>query len=270
MVGPQSEGLFARVRHETVYRAPPSGIRMTNETYPFRPDWDADGPKNPRTDNKMTVPLNTAWQNYMREIMGEVYDRRFTRKGYGFMDTGEHKLQALSCGGNLVKVIGVNGNWAYIAHQWHEDGPNPEYTFLRYPWLNTMQCLSGFIKDLFYRCDGLRGTLWFPILSHSVAGIKVPLTQPLSQLEFFPELPLFTEWHGEAIVVTEYSFYGTDVYGLVNNQWRVLEQMQISGRGSVLLDRVIHVNPNDWIGTAGVPNCGWREFDSRTGTGVLF
>jgi len=70
--------------------------------------------------------------------------------------------------------------------------------------------------------------------------------------------------------VTDYSFYGTDVYGLVNSRWRILEQMQISGHGSVLLDRVIHVNPKDWIGTAGVPNIGWRENDTRTGTGVLF
>ena len=241
---------------------------MTNETYPHRPDYDGTGPKVPRDDDKVTVPLNTTWQNYMRKIMGNVYDKNFIVHEYGFMDTGAHKLQALSCGGNLVKVIDIRGNWAYIEHQWHEDGPNPEYTFLRYPWLNTMQVLSVTGKDqpLYYICDKLRGTLWFPILSQK----GIPLAQPLSQLEFFPTLPLFTEWHGEAIVVTEYSFYGTDVYGLVDNQWRILEQMQISGHGSVLLDRVILINPNDWIGTAGVPNIGWRENDPRKGTGVLF
>ena len=270
LVGPQSEGLFARVRHDDPNEPFRSvSLQMTNETRPHRPDYDGDGPRWPRTDDKVTVPLSTAWQEYMREIMGAfVYDEKFNIRQYGFMDTGDHKLQALSCGGNLVKVKNIIGNWAYIEHQWHEDGPNRKYTYLRYPWLNTMQVLVGMRvdKSFYYICDKRRGTLWFPIISHK----GIPLAQPLEQLEFFPQLPLFTEWHGEAIVVTDYSFYGTDVYGLVNSRWRILEQMQISGHGSVLLDRVIHVNPKDWIGTAGVPNIGWRENDTRAGTGVLF
>ena len=273
LIGPQTEGVFARVRHEYPSRAPSVGLKMTNETYPHRPDWDGDGPRNPRDDDKMTVLLNSAWINYMREIMGQyVYDREFNVHEYGFMDTGLHKLQALSCGGNLVKVTGLNGIWAYIAHQRFEDGPNREYTFLRYPWLNTMQVLSGVGQDkpIYYICDKGRGTVWFPIISKSVNGVHVQLAQPREQLEYFPTLPFDTKWHGEPITVTKYSFYGTDVYGLVNGQWRILEQMNISGHGSVLLDRVIHVTPETWIQTPGVPNIGWREFDQRTGTGVLF
>ena len=241
-------------------------LRMTNETYPFWPDYG----NGPRMGDKVSVRLNTAWKNYMRKIMGDVYDRRFTVSGYGFMDGNIeediHKLQAISCGGNLVKVTGLYGKYAYVAHQWFEDGPNPEYTFLRYPWLNTMQMLSGDIRGIFYRNAPNTGTIWFPILSHR--GIKLSILR--EQLEYFPALPFETEWHGEPITVTDYSFYGHDVYGLVNGQWRILEHMNISGHGSVLLDRVIHVTPSTWIQTPGVSNVGWREGDTRTGTGVLF
>lgn len=247
VIGPKSAGKFARIRHEAEPRKP-----MTNETYPFWPVYD----DKPRSGDKVTVALSSAWINYLIAIMGEEMYGIFSTPGYGFMDTGAGKLQAIGCGGNTVLVNKIAGNFAWIDYQRHEDGPQYRYSYLRYPWLNTMQVLSGSSANapIFYINDKKRGTVWFPIVSKN----NVDLAMPLSQLEFFPELPHVAVYYdGREIVIADYCFYGPNVWGLVDGNWLILEKMQVTGNGSALLDRIVYVEP--WIGTVGVPVSGWRK-----------
>lgn len=264
VVGLEFEGRPARVRHDKFSRTESENIKlqMTNEVFPCRPVQD----EKVNSHSKITFKLSERreWVDRFREMMGEYMLGKFAEHGFGWMDTNhdiyEYKFSLLQCGGNLVNVVAIENGYAYVETQDFSQTPDRNLTYRQAPHLTIKQVLVGSSakQKKYWITDKKRGDITFPSVSPVQAAIQ------MEQLEFFPKLPWATRFIGEPIpvLITAYWFVGSNTYGLVENKWHLLEEMQITGNGSHL-DRKVYVK--NWIETCPPPVIGWtrglEEFD---------
>lgn len=259
IVGSEFEGRPARVRHDDVSRTEESPLQMTNEMFPYRPVQD----EKVNSYSKITMQLASRmdWVDRFREMMGAFVLGQFATPGFGWMDsnynTYEYKFNLIQCGGNLVNVATVVSDYAYVETQNFFHPPNRKHTYQHAPHLNIKQVLVGRSakQKIFWITDKKRGDIIFPAVSPVQASI------PVQQLEFFPKLPWLTSLSGEPdpVLITAYCFVGSNTYGLINDQWLLIEEMEITGNGSHL-DRKVYVD--NWVETCPPPVIGWtREME---------
>lgn len=256
VVGPVFEGCPARIRHDISSRTENIPLQMTNETFPLRPV------NNDVVDSrsKITFKLSDrqAWVERFRKTMGDFVFGQFATPGYGWMDTNydtnEYKFNLIQCGGNLVNVATIFGGYAFVETQDFYRQPNYNLTYNQAPHLNIKQVLVGRSakQKIFWITDKKRGDVTFPAVSSLQAAI------PVEQLEFFPKLPWVTWLSGEVLPVriTAFCFVGSNTYGQIEDKWRLIEEMQITGNGSYL-DRQVYVE--NWIDTCPPPVIGWTR-----------
>jgi len=250
------EGRLARVRHDTVARTEGISLQMTNEVFPCRPV--QDGKVNPHSKIITKLANRAEWVDRFREMMGKFVLGQFATHGYGWMDTNhdiyEYKFGLIQCGGNLVNVTAVDSGYAYLQTQDFYQYPDRTLTYKHAPHLVIKQVLVGnsATQKIFWITDKKRGDVIFPAVSPVQAAL------PVEQLEFFPELPWATWLDGKhlPVVIKAYRFLGSDTYGLIDNTWCLLEEMQITGNGSHL-DRRVYVE--NWIETCPPPVIGWTR-----------
>ena len=250
------EGRPARVRHDIVSRTEDLNLKMTNEMFPYRPEENGSVSK----FSKITFKLakRPEWVDRFRCMLGEFVLDLFSTPGYGWMDTNntplEYKFNLMQCGGNLVNVLEQDYEHAYVETQDFNRPPNPDLTYRNAPHLTIKQVLVGrsASQKIYWITDKKRGDVTLPAVSPVRAAI------PVEQLEFFPELPWMTKLVGKDIPVriSGYWFVGSNTYGLIDGNWLLLEEMQITGNGSHL-DRKVYIE--NWVETCPPPVIGWTK-----------
>lgn len=249
-------GRPARIRHDVEPRteSEDSSLSMTNEMFPYRPV--KDGEVDSRSKITFKLARKQAWVDSFRESLGKKVFGQFATPGFGWMDTNhdteEYKFSLIQCGGNLVNVVAVEGEWALVETQAFERGPDPILTYKKAPHLNIKQVLVGSSaqQKIFWICDKKRGDVIFPAVSPVQAAI------PVNQLEFFPSLPFETRLSGKPVVIEAYRFTSSDTYAQVGGDWFLIEEMPVTGDGSHL-DR--KVNVEGWLKTCPPPIIGWTK-----------
>jgi len=256
VVGPVFEGCPARIRHDVKSRTESLPLRMTNETFPLR--LVEDDIVNPYSKITFKLADRPVWVEYFREMMGDFVFGQFAEPGYGWMDTNhdpfEYKFSVIQCGGNLVNVATTVAGYAFVETQNFYREPNPDFSYRRAPHLNIKQVLVGRSANqkIYWITDKKRGDVIFPAVSPHQAAI------PVEHLEFFPKLPWITWLSGEIlpVTITAYCFSGSDTFGLIDDEWHLIEEMQVTGNGSHL-DRKVYVE--NWIETCPPPVIGWTR-----------
>lgn len=262
----------ARVRHDKVSRTLGDKITLiqTNETVVGRPI--IDGEVDWRSKEVTRLDRDWDWVIKFRDMLGELVWGLYVQPGFGFQDTnskptdpdvGPFKQQSLTCGGNLVNVIGdpmwtAAGEYRQVQVQsfYSKNYFLSDWNFM--PHLFTKQVLVGHNadKETYYIAHQKHGDLTWPWVCDR------PLAISSSELEFLPKLPFATMLDGIPVMIDAYCFHGSNTYGRINDRWYLLEEMVVSGIGSCTYDRRVYVK--DWVETCPPPVKGWIRTERST------
>lgn len=253
-----------RYRHDKVSRTfiNKIGLRQTNETVVLRGFGDWGG--------KVITQLQLlwAWVDQFVAMIGWLVWGLYVQPGAGFQDTNEDptdpavgpfKQQSLSCGGNLFNRIGnstptPDGPHIPVQIQDFWAGPDPTLTYEAAPHLVTKQMLVGhdWLKRTYWITHKKNGDIVWPFVCRK--GLWVAE----KDIEYLPDLPFETTIDGYPLTIIAYCFQGSNTYGLATDGcWYVLEEMLVTGIGSVEFDR--RVNCTGWIETSAPTVIGWKR-----------
>lgn len=253
---------FARLRHDAISRTHynKSGLRETGETVVIRPV--VGGQVDNRSKIVVKLADRPAWINYgFKRTLGEFMWGIIRIPGRGYFDTNDGTSEAytvLRNGGGLVRVTEILGTYAIIEYQNFYNPPDATITAWNRPDIVTVHGLVGHSTERdYWKRHPVYGHLEWPFVSNRQTAV------PLNALEFFPELPHLGTLHGQPVLIEAYGFTGPRVFGLIEDQWRLLEEMLIVDhipgwpRAGSDADHRVYIKP--WIGTRGKAWCNWTR-----------
>jgi hypothetical protein len=261
---------FARFRHDHPARTHynKSGLSETGETVVINPV--IDGIPNPRSKIVVKLAQRPAWIGAWIYSLGALMWGIITIPGRGYFDTNDGTSFAhtvLRHGGGLARVEKTIGTHAIIEYQDFNKTPDPTVNAWNHPDVVTVHGLVGHSAERdFWKRSPRDGHLEWPFVSNR------PTAVPLNKLEFFPELPHLGQLHGEQVLVEAYGFSGPRVFGLIEDAWRLLEEMLIVDhipgwpRAGSDADRRVYIKP--WIETWGLAWCNWTRGKNPTAKGA--
>jgi len=190
-----------------------SKLDETNETQPFA-IWvdDLHVPS-----GKDIVDINnTTWALWMADMIGQEQYDRMCLPGKGYMDTGAGKLMCSNSGGDRIKVLRTftkSGNkfcicevldfWSFpekIDGVWYYEGERMDW--ITHPiYFNMMTNKVSARQETWItqggnnsKSDARVGRQYWPLIA------KHPVSQPLSDLRFYPQLPAKLLLHNKSVI----------------------------------------------------------------------
>jgi len=292
--GPDTVGRFGRIwddmyligesRTKELYNQFDNMIQPGNELY------YKDGKY--RCKGKPVVEvLGTEWETKMRELMGDTVFARFQRDGYGFMDHGDTRLYCLFLGCDVVRELDtlVSGGqrFSLVQAQDYDNPVDQSLNPIKDPHLFHTQVLVSSTASRDYNilndrgAVGGNGLVQFPVvvINRVPEYADVPLVGiEQYKIAFFPRPPFTAKLYRDSLVVDnvwrtpganegvevtieKLWLSGSDVYGLVDGLWYLLDQMLIRGSYDTpalhgdMDDRRVFIAP--WKLPPGAPNIGW-------------